>query len=191
MSLAFKEWHAIVGALVAGRQSIILRKGGIAEGRGGFKIPTEKFWLLPTRFHAQAEKLKPAATPFLPRPDEPEQLTAYAELIRHRFVEDWNTVTALDHTHLWTQTTLRARFDWSQPPGLHLLELRVFRLLVPIDLALTPDQAGCKSWVDLPHDITQAVATQVDAGPKAQPHTNSQNHLHLSKRNQGKDEMHK
>ena len=191
MSLAFKEWHAIVGALVAGRQSIILRKGGIAEGKGGFQVSTKKFWLLPTRFHAQADKLKPAATPFLPRLDEPEQLTAYAELIHHRFIGEWSDVAALDPTHLWTESTLRERFEWSRPPGLHLLEVRVFRLLEPIQLALTSAQAGCKSWVNLPQDIAKVAATQVVAGPKAQPHPNIPNHLDFTKGNQGKEEMHK
>ena len=34
---AFKEWAIVVDALGRGRQSVILRKGGIAEGRGGFR----------------------------------------------------------------------------------------------------------------------------------------------------------
>ena len=33
---AFKEWHVVVEALAAGEQILLLRKGGIAEGRGGF-----------------------------------------------------------------------------------------------------------------------------------------------------------
>jgi len=33
---AFKEWQVIVDALAVGEQSLLLRKGGIAEGRGGF-----------------------------------------------------------------------------------------------------------------------------------------------------------
>src|SRR5690606_11736877 len=70
MTPAFKEWHAIVGALAAGHQTLILRKGGIAEGRGGFRPRGEPFWLLPTAFHEQAEKLRPEAEPWLlPAPD--------------------------------------------------------------------------------------------------------------------------
>ena len=38
MSIAFKEWAIICEALGAGVQSIILRKGGIHEGREGFSF---------------------------------------------------------------------------------------------------------------------------------------------------------
>ena len=37
MRIAFKEWAMVVDALGRGEQIIILRKGGISEGRGGFK----------------------------------------------------------------------------------------------------------------------------------------------------------
>jgi hypothetical protein len=35
-SVGFKEWALVCEALGRGEQTIILRKGGIAEGRGGF-----------------------------------------------------------------------------------------------------------------------------------------------------------
>jgi hypothetical protein len=38
-SIAFKEWAIVCEALGRGGQSIILRKGGIAEGREGFSFP--------------------------------------------------------------------------------------------------------------------------------------------------------
>ena len=56
---AFKEWQVIVAALAAGEQSLLLRKGGIAESRGKFNPErAERFWLFPTQFHAQREKTK-------------------------------------------------------------------------------------------------------------------------------------
>ncbi len=45
---AFKEWEGIVAALGQGAQTILLRKGGIAEGRAGFRPEHDKFWLFPT-----------------------------------------------------------------------------------------------------------------------------------------------
>ena len=55
MRMAFKEWGVVVDALGSGEQIVVLRKGGIAEGREGFQVEHEKFWLFPTRFHQQAE----------------------------------------------------------------------------------------------------------------------------------------
>lgn len=36
--IAFKEWDIVCKALEEGRQSLILRKGGIHEGREGFSF---------------------------------------------------------------------------------------------------------------------------------------------------------
>ena len=64
MSIGFKEWALICDALGSGRQSIILRKGGIAEGREGFRFQHPDFLLFPTLFHEQVAKLKlPPETP--------------------------------------------------------------------------------------------------------------------------------
>ena len=44
-SIGFKEWAVVCEALGSGRQSIILRKGGIAEGREGFSFKHREFFL--------------------------------------------------------------------------------------------------------------------------------------------------
>jgi hypothetical protein len=156
---AFKEWSAIVNALAAGAQTIILRKGGIAEGRAGFDpARARRFWLFPTQFHAQHEKLKPAAAPFFDLdhkpaaadPLAPLRLRFYADLVAHRFLGDWAEVTALDAQHLWTEATMRERFDWAKPAGLHLLLVRVHRLDSALALPAGLDLGGCKSWIELP-----------------------------------------
>ncbi|MED5454303.1 MAG: DUF1802 family protein, partial [Verrucomicrobiota bacterium] len=38
MKTAFKEWAVVIDALGRGEQIIILRKGGIHEGKGGFQM---------------------------------------------------------------------------------------------------------------------------------------------------------
>lgn len=156
---AFKEWHVIIEALLAGEQTIILRKGGISEGRSGF-IPdlAGRFWLFPTLFHAQAEKTKPAAARFLTShiPAAPEGtivLKAFADVVRHAFITDWNTVSSLDSHHLWTPDTVHERFNWARPPGIHVFLVRVHRLDAPLVMPVTPDMGGCKSWIELPESF--------------------------------------
>jgi hypothetical protein len=162
---AFKEWAAVVAALRAGAQTIILRKGGISEGRGGFDPGrADRFWLFPTAFHAQREKLRPEAARFFPAaetasgtiaatpplPATPPALDTYADLVAHRFISDWAEVAALAPLHLWTEATVRERFDWARPAGLHVLLVRVHRLAAPVALPAGLDLGGCKSWIDLP-----------------------------------------
>ena len=59
--MAFKEWAAICAALGDGRQSLIVRKGGIHEGREGFRVAHDEFWLFPTGFHQQRDEIIPEA----------------------------------------------------------------------------------------------------------------------------------
>ncbi|MBX3440236.1 MAG: DUF1802 family protein, partial [Planctomycetaceae bacterium] len=56
-SWALKEWAAVCQALATGRQSILLRAGGIADGGDGFPVPHDEFWLLATRFHQSPDEL--------------------------------------------------------------------------------------------------------------------------------------
>jgi hypothetical protein len=50
-SVGFKEWALVCEALGTGEQTILLRKGGIAEGRDGFGFRHSEFFLFPTFFH--------------------------------------------------------------------------------------------------------------------------------------------
>jgi hypothetical protein len=153
---AFKEWHVIVEALGAGEQILILRKGGIAESCGGFRVEASRFWLFPTRFHAQREKTKPAAHRwFEPEPAiEPSSssvtLRYFADVVQTAFLDNWDAVLRLDPHHFWTEETLRERFDWSRPPGLHAIAVRTHKLLMPLILPVDSAMSGCKSWIDLP-----------------------------------------
>ena len=156
---AFKEWHAIVEALHNGEQTLILRKGGIAEGRGGFQLKAERFWLLPTSFHLERSKLKPSAEKWLATnslPDSPSTfaITTFAEVVSSKFLADWDVVEKLDRFHFWSETTVRERFDWSKPPGLHAFIVRAYQLHQPFSVDNSPALAGCKSWVELPNDST-------------------------------------
>lgn len=168
---AFKEWHLIIQALGAGEQILILRKGGIAEGRGGFAIKTNRFWLFPTFFHAQMEKAKPEARRWLDaskasvpgelEPPSELKLEFFAEITDSAFVSDWEKIVGLDPFHFWTEATVRERFYWSKPPGVHVLIVRVQKLNTPQKLRLTPEMSGCKSWVDVPVPFPFAEAATV------------------------------
>ena len=48
MRTAFKEWAIVVDALGRGAQILILRKGGLREGSGGFRLEQRQFLLFPT-----------------------------------------------------------------------------------------------------------------------------------------------
>jgi len=63
---ALKEWAAAVDALEQGKTIMLLRKGGIHEQGGRFKVAQNQILLYPTHEHQQ---------PFLLRHDYAEQVT--------------------------------------------------------------------------------------------------------------------
>jgi hypothetical protein len=162
--IAFKEWSGICDALAEGRQSLIVRKGGIAEGPRGFAPEHDVFWLYPTYVH-QAEQGLRIATP--PGPREPQGLVALGTLAvvdSVTFVAREETLPALGALCVWTEETLRQRFHYRKP-GLWVLGIRAFRRDSLHWLAVTPEHAGCKTWVSLePPPATGGCVPVLDAG---------------------------
>ena len=59
--VAFKEWQVVVDAIACGEQSVILRKGGISEGKMGFQWLHDQFFLFPSLFHEQGDLVRSTA----------------------------------------------------------------------------------------------------------------------------------
>ncbi len=54
---ALKEWAIVCQALEDGRQTLLIRKGGIQEIKDGFEVTHRSFWLFPTYAHQKATDL--------------------------------------------------------------------------------------------------------------------------------------
>jgi hypothetical protein len=160
---AFKEWTLICDALGRGAQSIIIRKGGIAEGRDGFRFKHADFLLFPTLFHEQVTKLKlPPETP-LPatRPDGQHAIVLAAHVEWTRDVTDWARVQALAPFHLWTEAEIEKRFRQDDQPGVSVALVRVLRLAEPLVFPDAPKYGGCRSWIEVPDAAAAAALTPV------------------------------
>src|SRR5437763_12614913 len=57
-NIALKEWAVVCDEVLAGRQAVLLRKGGILEQKKGFQIEHEAFFLYPNTEHQSREQLK-------------------------------------------------------------------------------------------------------------------------------------
>jgi len=149
----------VVDALGRGEQILILRKGGISEGRGGFQVEHPRFLLFPTLFHQQRESVVPKAqarfdeiAPLFP-PAETLRIEFYAEVVEWRRVETLADAEALRGQHIWRDKVIAERFDWGKSKNIFAMAVRVFRLAAPITLPLLPVYGGCKSWVELEQDV--------------------------------------
>lgn len=152
-TVGFKEWSLVVDALGAGRQSLILRKGGIAEGRGGFQWQKSEFLLFPTHFHEQHERISWQPTPEAAADLDREEVAVlrYAARVEHTAeLTEWSAVEALAPYHVWNEDVVRERFGYGEANRLSVAFVRVFRLPEPWELLREARYGGCRSWVDLP-----------------------------------------
>lgn len=156
MAVAFKEWALVCGALGQGDQSVILRKGGIAEGKGGFGFDHHEFHLFPTWYHGQLERVRlPGAV--LPVQD-PERVTL-SHAVRVEWsgrVTDLEAVLRLEPLHVLDRTVIEERFVYDTGSGslggigIHVAFVRVFRIEPAVILPMDKAFGGCRSWIDLP-----------------------------------------
>lgn len=164
--VALKEWAIVVDALARGRQTILLRKGGIAEKTGDFTVEHREFLLYPTGFHQNPGDLIPEVRGDLARiaaaPRDPSlirmDLRATVEAV-HR-VEDEGRLDALAPFHLLSPKAVAARFHYKKP-GLHVLLIRAHRLSPPVTVPYREAYEGCVSWVDLGEEIAVPAGSPV------------------------------
>ncbi len=152
--VGFKDWSLVCDALGQGRQSLILRKGGIAEGRQGFRFKHEVFFLFPTQYHQQAERVRPEELPSLqrtvPAPEGTVAIRYYFVMEWAEWLDDWQTVAQLEPFHVWREDVVRERFDYDEQRGLQCAFGRVYRMEPAWTFADRPSFGGCRSWITLP-----------------------------------------
>jgi hypothetical protein len=166
-SIGFKEWQVVCDALASGRQAIILRKGGIHEGRSGFSFAHDSFFLFPTRFHAQNDQVKEGGCEPLPewQPGDLVRITHRAEAVWAKTLTERAQVEALAPYHIYADQVVADRFDWEgkgmASGSIHVALVRVSKLATPWELPYEPKFGGCRSWLTLPEPPSALAAEPV------------------------------
>lgn len=154
MTTGFKEWQSVCDTLERGDQTIILRKGGIAEGKEGFLWKHREFFLFPTAHHDHRNQLKYDAevddTSFTQRGDGKIEIRLHAQIIWSADIDTLELADKLSPFHIWNPAVIEQRFDYSENKGIRLAQLRVSRLHTPWILEDSPAFDGCRSWLELP-----------------------------------------
>lgn len=144
--IAYKEWAGVCAAVGQGRQTILLRKGGIAESAGRFRPEHGRFWLYPTRLHQAQQGLRDPSPPAEVHPPGLIPIRHLVEVLSASWIDRLDDALALAPRHVWTEETIRSRFAY-RSPGLWRLDLRAWARPEPFLLAETAEQSGCKTWV--------------------------------------------
>ncbi len=158
-NLALKEWAPIVRALDRGRQTLLLRKGGIHEKE---LVPTHReFFFFPTYVHPMVQgvvgadplDLAEASPGFL-------EIHNYAQVEGVFWLDRFELLSSLQPFHIWTPETVHRRFFYKRP-GLYLFLLRVYRLPQKVRLPMSKRYGGCRSWVKLERELPTLGAVPV------------------------------
>ena len=165
MRIAFKEWAVIADALGTGRQIVILRKGGISEGRVGFQVDYPEFLLFPTLFHQQRDSVLPEAQARFDQLHFPSadvlRMEYFCRVIAWRRIDSLREAQRLERQHVWKPEVIAERFEWGRSKAIFALAVRTYKLPNKIDLPMSPAYGGCKSWIELEQDIDVSVAEPV------------------------------
>jgi hypothetical protein len=151
---ALKEWSAAVHAMLDGRQTVLLRKGGIHEKR--FDLSAGEFVFFPTIAHGHAERVRPEHRALLEAAGSDSTqdeivVRAGAKVVAAVAVNRPEGLDDLLDTHIWTAASVRSdRVDFRPKHRLTVLVVQARPLAESLRLPRDPAYAGCKSWVDLP-----------------------------------------
>lgn len=160
--IALKEWAVVCEEVLAGRQVVLLRKGGILEQKKGFQIEHERFFLYPNTEHQSREQLKTqfhAALEKSPPPPKESgviKVAGYCEVVDIVKTADPAKLRALDPLTCWTQALFDMRINYKPEKPNFVVTVRAFKLPKPIEVPYHADYAGCHSWVPLKQELSAA-----------------------------------
>jgi len=153
---ALKEWGAVALALLEGRQTVLLRKGGIHEKR--FEVGRDRFVLFPTVAHSHVERVRPEHRDLVERGMGEVDAEAGTFVVRCGVslvdvvaVDRPEGLAAIQDLHIWTaDSVLSDRLQFRPKQALQVLVVRAVALPKAVPLPRLEEYGGCKSWVDLP-----------------------------------------
>lgn len=154
-TLALKEQGAAVHALLDGRQTILLRKGGIREKR--FEVGADRFVVFPTVAHTHVDRIRPEHRDLVGpgAADVNEEAGTFVvrcgvELVDVSEVLRPEGLPLLAEEHIWTEESVRRdRLEFRPKHPLQVLVVRALALPAPQVVRRLPEHGGCSSWTDL------------------------------------------
>ncbi len=151
--MALKEWAVVVDALLDGRQTLTLRKGGISEEGGAFRTDVPEFLLFPSFLHQEEEAIRPEEryrfARVAPPPEGIVRFPGRARVVSIEPVPREADLSALAPSTIWTLPYLEKRFRMMPRQPLFVLRLAVERIDPPVSMTVQPAWAGCKSYLPL------------------------------------------
>ncbi len=156
---ALKEWAVVCRALTEGRQSVLLRKGGIIEETRDFSLVERRFLLFPTFEHQEEGSVQDPYRGWFretlaDRPgDDVVRIASWAEVTDLFLTHDLDAMLRLSDHYAWSHDYIRMRMAYKPRKPMNVVVVRAWSLPSPVDVPVLEHFAGCKSWVPLDEAI--------------------------------------
>lgn len=155
-----KEWAVVCRALEEGRQSVLLRKGGIIEETRDFALVEKRFLMFPTYEHQDVDSVQAPYREWFrdtleQRPGgDVVRISSWAEVTDLFLTHDLDALLALSDLYAWSADYIRMRMAYKPRKPMNVVVVRSFRLPASVDVPMLEHFAGCKSWVPLDQAVT-------------------------------------
>ncbi|WP_339061156.1 DUF1802 family protein [Tepidibacillus marianensis] len=160
LSVALKEWAVTIEALAYGKQTFLMRKGGIHEETKEFQLLEEVFYLFPTYLHQKKELIKPEYQDMLDHTlknfdsgQNTVDIHFLAKVVEDLTIANEDELKKIELLHIWTNDFAEMKLHWRKQNPIHLLLVRVYQLENPVQVTLRDEYNGCKSWITLEDPI--------------------------------------
>jgi len=168
VQVALKEWAVTAKVLSQGKQILILRKGGIHQEDKNFRIIHPNFLILETYEHQKPELVKPEFSDMCQSLIDSSPLdrgvvlfNLWAKVTDKFELRDEQDLLKINDKHLWTDDYAKSRFHWRPSQPLTIALLRVYKLREPIEVPVSSEFAGCKSWIEFNKPVVLGEMTPV------------------------------
>jgi hypothetical protein len=157
---ALKEWAVVCRALEHGRQSVLLRKGGIIEETRDFSLVERRFLLFPTYEHQDEGSVQDDYRAWFRetlagRPDgDVVRMSSWAEVTDLFLTHDLDAMLDLAGLYAWSEDYIRMRMAYKPRKPMNIVVVRTWKLPAPVDVPVLEHFAGCKSWVPLDEPVS-------------------------------------
>ena len=148
-AVGLKEWAIVCDSILRGETSVLFRKGGIAEGREGFRFKHDRFFLFPTYFHEQIERTRLPVERDIQHQNDPDIVAVEVT----SGIQDLRDSHGLESLPVLKRSVLEERCEYEDQKGLHLAFFRAYRLSRPWEFPFHRSYGGCRSWVTLPQPL--------------------------------------
>jgi len=151
---ALKERAGVVGALLDGRQTVLIRDPELRPTGDDLDAP---FALYPGYTHQDPDRYHPRDRRYYHRsttkPDGGIPLRAICEPVAdHRVATD--RLAALAPHYVYTEAGLRDKYGLDDAEQTRVLLVRVHELAEPRLIEERPDYRGCRSWISLADSVS-------------------------------------